>query len=121
MNEFSKKLANLKASVALHDAHNNFVRIHRTPRITPAMAAGVTDRLWSVKELIESAIVAMITESTITCPFCRERKIETMLTDACQFFYECTNCGTILSPQSGDSCVFCSYGSMPCPSRQDSN
>jgi hypothetical protein len=52
-NAFSKKLANLKASVALHYAHYNFVRIHRTLRMTPAMAAGVTDRLWTVPELIE--------------------------------------------------------------------
>ena len=53
---FSKKLANLKASVALHYAHYNFVRVHRTLRCTPAMAAGVTDRLWSVEELIEATI-----------------------------------------------------------------
>ncbi len=51
---FSKKLANLKASVALHYAHYNFVRVHRTLRCTPAMAAGVTNRLWSVQELIEA-------------------------------------------------------------------
>jgi len=54
-NAFSKKLANLKASVALHYAHYNFVRVHRTLRCTPAMAAGVTNRLWSVEELIEAA------------------------------------------------------------------
>jgi hypothetical protein len=53
-NAFSKKLANLKASVALHYAHYNFVRIHRALRVTPAMQAGVTDRLWSVAELIEA-------------------------------------------------------------------
>jgi hypothetical protein len=51
---FRKKLANLKASVALHYAHYNFVRVHRTLRCTPAMAAGVTDRLWSVEDLLES-------------------------------------------------------------------
>jgi hypothetical protein len=54
-NAFSKKLANLKASVALHYAHYNFVRMHRTIRCTPAMAAGVVDRLWTVRELIERA------------------------------------------------------------------
>ena len=53
---FSKKLANLKASVALHYAHYNFVRVHRTLRMTPAMAAGVADHLWTVQELIENAI-----------------------------------------------------------------
>jgi hypothetical protein len=54
-NAFSKKLANLKASVALHYAHYNLVRLHRTLRCTPAMAAGVADRFWTVQELIERA------------------------------------------------------------------
>ncbi len=53
-NAFSKKLDNLKAAYALHFAHYNFVRIHQTLRATPAMATGVTDRLWTIKELIES-------------------------------------------------------------------
>jgi hypothetical protein len=53
--------------------------------------------------------------STITCPRCGHRKTETMPTDACQFFYECTSCGAMLKPEPGDCCVFCSYGSMPCP------
>lgn len=53
-NAFSKKLANLKAPVALHYAHYNFVRVHRTLRMTPAMAAGVTDRLWSIADLLEA-------------------------------------------------------------------
>jgi len=51
-NAFSKKLENLKAAVALHFAHYNLVRIHKTLRCTPAMAAGVSDRLWSIEELI---------------------------------------------------------------------
>jgi IS1 family transposase len=54
-NGFSKKLANLKASVALQMAHYNFVWIHRTLRCTPAMAAGVTNRLWTVSDLLEAA------------------------------------------------------------------
>lgn len=53
-NAFSKKLENLKAAVALHFAHYNFVRIHQTLRVTPAMAAGVTDRLWTIRDLINS-------------------------------------------------------------------
>ena len=51
-NAFSKKLGNLKAALALHFAWYNFVRIHRTLRVTPAMAAGVTDRVWEMKELL---------------------------------------------------------------------
>jgi hypothetical protein len=63
----------------------------------------------------------MATESMITCPACGASQVETMPTDACQFFYECARCGKTLRPKPGDCCVFCSYGSIPCPSRQDSN
>ncbi len=52
-NAFSKKLENLTAAVSLHFCHYNFVRLHRSTRITPAMAAGVSDRLWSLGELVE--------------------------------------------------------------------
>ncbi|MGA7239822.1 MAG: IS1 family transposase, partial [Bryobacteraceae bacterium] len=38
---------------ALHYMHYNFVRIHQSLRVTPAMAAGVTDRLWSIEDLID--------------------------------------------------------------------
>jgi len=51
-NAFSKKIENHVAMVALHILHYNFVRIHQTLRVTPAMAAGVTDRLWSVEDLV---------------------------------------------------------------------
>lgn len=51
-NAFSKKLANLKAALALHFAFYNFCRIHRTLRVTPAMQAGVTDRVWDLAELL---------------------------------------------------------------------
>ena len=55
-NAFSKKLANLKASVALHYAHYNFARMHRTLRMTPSMAANVSDHIWSVEELVGIAL-----------------------------------------------------------------
>lgn len=60
----------------------------------------------------------LISESVITCPVCGHLKLETMPVDACQFFYECENCKTILKPKQGDCCVFCSYGSVKCPSIQ---
>ena len=41
-----------------------------------------------------------------------------MPTDACQFFYDCRGCGERLKPEAGDCCVFCSYGTMPCPPTQ---
>jgi hypothetical protein len=52
-NAFSKKFENLQAAVALHVAHYNLVRLHKTLGVTPAMAAGVTDRLWSIEELVD--------------------------------------------------------------------
>jgi hypothetical protein len=57
----------------------------------------------------------IVLESTLTCPVCGSAKVETMPADACQYFYECTGCRTLLRPKSGDCCVFCSYGSQPCP------
>ncbi len=51
-NGFSKKLENLKAALALHFAWYNFCRIHGSLRVTPAMAAGVTDRVWEIRELL---------------------------------------------------------------------
>jgi hypothetical protein len=38
-----------------------------------------------------------------------------MPTDACQFFYDCKGCGVLLRPKPGHCCVFCSYGTVPCP------
>lgn len=52
-NGFSKKAENLKAAVALHFAHYNFVRIHKTLKCTPAMESGVIDRLWDIREFVE--------------------------------------------------------------------
>ncbi len=52
-NAFSKKLEKLPAAVSLHFAHYNNVRIHKSLRVTPAMAANVNDRLWLLEELVE--------------------------------------------------------------------
>lgn len=51
-NGFSKKIENLKAALALHFAHYNFMRIHKTLRITPAMEAGIADHVWEWEELL---------------------------------------------------------------------
>jgi len=53
--------------------------------------------------------------ATLTCPHCGHAESLTMPTDACQWFYECKGCGTLLKPKPGDCCVFCSYGDTPCP------
>ncbi|MGC8802850.1 MAG: GDCCVxC domain-containing (seleno)protein [Bacteroidales bacterium] len=57
-------------------------------------------------------------QSLITCPHCGFSSLETMPVDTCVFFYECSQCKQILRPREGDCCVFCSYGSVKCPSKQ---
>jgi len=65
--------------------------------------------------LVRDADMRVILESALTCPECGAGKTETMPTDACLYFYECTSCRAVLRPKPGDCCVFCSYGTMPCP------
>jgi IS1 family transposase len=52
-NAFSKKIENHIAAVSLHFMFYNFVRIHQTLKVTPAMQAGVTDRLWSIEDIVK--------------------------------------------------------------------
>jgi hypothetical protein len=61
----------------------------------------------------------MILQSTITCPKCGHQAVETMPADACVIAYVCRGCGEELRPLAGDCCVFCSFGSAPCPSIQE--
>lgn len=53
--------------------------------------------------------------SQISCPKCGHKETEIMPTDSCQWFYECKGCNSILSPINNDCCVYCSYGTLPCP------
>ena len=61
----------------------------------------------------------IILESTLTCPKCKHKKNETMSKDSCNLFYECAHCKFQLTPQEGDCCVFCSYGTVACPPIQE--
>ena len=57
----------------------------------------------------------IILESVLTCPRWGFAKRDSMPTDACLYFYECSRCRTLLRPNPGDCCVFCSFGSVRCP------
>jgi hypothetical protein len=57
----------------------------------------------------------LIINSVITCPKCGFSKEEIMPLDACQYFYECSQCKQIIKPMAGDCCVYCSYGTVKCP------
>lgn len=54
-------------------------------------------------------------QSRITCPHCGHQRVEQMPIDACLWFYHCEHCRALLTPRPGDCCVFCSWGSVPCP------
>jgi hypothetical protein len=51
-NGFSKKIENHEAAIALHYMYYNFVRIHQTLRVTPAISAGVSNRLWTIADIV---------------------------------------------------------------------
>jgi hypothetical protein len=57
---FSKKLANHVAAVSLYVCHFNLCRVHEALRITPAMAMGITDHIWSIGELVDEALAEPI-------------------------------------------------------------
>jgi IS1 family transposase len=65
-NGFSKKLDCHLAAVSLHVAFYNLCRTHEALRMTPAMALGITDRVWSIGDLIEAALKAVPTKTTPT-------------------------------------------------------
>ncbi len=72
-------------------------------------------QMYKRREMNDTAIL----QSTLTCPHCGHSKEETMPTNACQFFYQCENCQTVLKPKAGDCCVYCSYGTVACPPIQN--
>jgi hypothetical protein len=51
-NAFSKQIGGLDSPVALHFMHYNFCRVHQSLRVTPAMAAGIADHVWSLAEVV---------------------------------------------------------------------
>jgi len=73
------------------------------------------ERIAAKADHLHTGCWAPILESKITCPHCGHATTETMPTDACQWFYECKGCGSVLKPKPGECCVYCSWGSVPCP------
>lgn len=57
----------------------------------------------------------IVPDSELTCPDCGHKSLEIMPRDNCQFYYECKGCGVLLKALQGNCCVFCSYGTVPCP------
>ena len=59
--------------------------------------------------------------SVLTCPHCGHKEEIEMPDDFCMYYYDCKKCGKKISPKYGDCCVFCSYGTVPCPPIQMDN
>ena len=57
-------------------------------------------------------------QSTITCPHCQNKTLEEMPDNYCQYLWICFHCHKQFKPQKGDCCIYCSYGSVKCPSIQ---
>lgn len=70
------------------------------------------------KDTIESSTQVSET-SEITCPKCGYKKTETLPTEVCLIKYTCDSCSAISYSKDGDCCVFCSYGTHKCPSKQE--
>jgi hypothetical protein len=91
----------------------HFYRSFSLPALYGGLFALVAATVWNY--LLTRKPNAPILESTITCPHCGQQSVEMMPQNACLFFYDCPNCGARIKPKQGDCCVFCSYGSVPCP------
>ena len=72
-----------------------------------SVLAGCQNKMSNSKDLL----------SEITCPKCGHMKTEIMPTEVCVIRYTCEGCKEELTPKGTDCCVFCSYGSKPCPSK----
>ena len=93
---------------------------HRMAGLCPLACARLVSLPHGPRAL-EDAIRMIELQSTITCQYCGHRHTEAMPTDFCQFFYDCKGCAELLRPKQGDCCVFCSYGTVPCPPVQEAN
>ncbi len=60
----------------------------------------------------------LILQTELTCPHCGGQSEHRMATDCCQFFLRCPSCEQMIRPKERDCCVFCSYGTVPCPPEQ---
>ena len=57
----------------------------------------------------------IILKSIVTCPYCMHQESETMPTNSCKYFYTCNRCNASLKAKKEDCCIYCSYGTIPCP------
>ena len=106
-----------------------FILVPKQPNDTAATAEALKFFAWAYKngdEMASSLDYIPMPDNVVDLIAAKWKSdikdaIEQMPTDACQFFYDCRGCGERLKPKPGDCCVFCSYGSVPCPPVQAGN
>jgi hypothetical protein len=101
------------------DEEQNSVRLTHANGTISSRGSGAASCTRS--ERTATANMTVITESTITCPVCGAARHETMPLDVCVYIHRCTSFGTQLRVKPDVCCVFCSYGSVPCPPKQAEN
>ncbi|HWY35456.1 MAG TPA: GDCCVxC domain-containing (seleno)protein [Nitrosopumilaceae archaeon] len=84
---------------------------------TSSVSSVLNDTSLQKTKILDTTALTSI-KSAITCPKCGHKKMETMPTDVCLIKYTCEKCNTDLYPKKGDCCVFCTYGTVKCPSMQ---
>lgn len=72
-----------------------------------------------IRQKIEGFKNAPDLQSIIKCPECGAQAKETMPENQCVVSYQCSKCKAVLRPKDGDCCVFCSYGTIKCPPKQN--
>ena len=105
----------LPSSVLIFYTYNFSNTDYYTYYIYAAMLGLLVATIWNYKRNKMHNTNQIQLQSQITCPHCNHKKIETMPTNACTYFYQCQNCNKRLQPKQGDCCVFCSYGTVKCP------
>ena len=96
-----------------------FVQCNNVPKNSSMTADNPNPKDSCCTKVTADSSTATSTTSEITCPKCGHKKTETLPTDVCVIKYTCENCKTELTPKVGDCCVFCTYGTHKCPSKQD--
>jgi len=69
----------------------------------------------SMRDSTPAGTIGTIRTSVITCPHCGHTREEVMPEFSCAIVYACSGCGATLRPAEGDCCVYCTFGSAPCP------
>ncbi len=117
-NKFRNDLTAIASSVIGKERTENIIEAYYSEREKQSEAEGGCCQKKSDKCCSKKGKEKISLQSEITCPFCGHKKTETMPTDVCQFSYPCEKCKKAVKAKDGDCCVFCSYGSKPCPSKQ---